>query len=288
MSTAFNASFYLSNNPDVVLAISQGFFSSAQQHFDLFGGRELRDPNSTFNSNYYSVQNPDVLSAVSTGVFSNAFEHFKEFGIKEDRAPTVAFSTFDAASYLSANADIAAAVTAGTISSALEHYMAFGASEGRDGSGISADAINPGATFTLTTGTNAGTDFTGGDGDDSFNADLSSTGTNTLNTLDRLEGGNGTDTLQAVLASDVTPASLANIENIIMTASGGARTLGLANATGVTTVTASGSSGAATVFWYKCWCCIKHAVNWSKRYFHSRFYSWNPDSCTRCKRSYCR
>ena len=38
MSTVFNASFYLTNNPDVVLAISQGHFSSAQQHFDAFGG----------------------------------------------------------------------------------------------------------------------------------------------------------------------------------------------------------------------------------------------------------
>ena len=69
MSSVFNTSFYLSNNADVVLAIAQGTFSSAQQHFDLFGGRELRNPNATFDSNYYSVQNPDVLSAVSAGVF---------------------------------------------------------------------------------------------------------------------------------------------------------------------------------------------------------------------------
>jgi len=58
-----------------------------------------------------------------------------------------------------------------------------------------------------------------------------------------LNGGDGADSLNAVLAADVTPASISNIEAIVVTGSGGARTLGLANATGVTSVTASGSSG---------------------------------------------
>ena len=154
---------------DVVLAISQGFFSSALQHFNLFGGRELRDPNSTFDTSYYSVQNPDVLSAVSSGVFANAFAHFQAFGVVENRAPTQAFGSFDAAGYLEANPDIAAAVTAGTITSALEHYMVFGASEGRAGSGITADVTNPGSNFTLTTNNSQVTggvdNFTGTDND---------------------------------------------------------------------------------------------------------------------------
>ena len=81
MSSVFNENFYLTNNADVVLAVSQGAFSSAQQHFDLFGGRELRNPNSTFDTNYYSVQNPDVLGAVSSGVFANAVVHFHSFGV---------------------------------------------------------------------------------------------------------------------------------------------------------------------------------------------------------------
>lgn len=51
-----------------------------------------------------------------------------------------------------------------------------------------------------------------------------------------------------MLASDVTPTALSNIETIVATASGGARVLGLTNATGVTSVTASGSTtGALTV-----------------------------------------
>jgi Ca2+-binding RTX toxin-like protein len=98
-------------------------------------------------------------------------------------------------------------------------------------------------TFTLTTGVDSSTAFTGGTGADTFNADLSSAGANTLNALDRLAGGAGADILNAVLVTDVTPASISDIEAIIVTGSGGARTLGLTNATGVTSVTSSGSAG---------------------------------------------
>ena len=51
MSSAaeFDQNFYLTNNADVVLAISQGSFANALDHFNQFGGKELRAPNSTFN-----------------------------------------------------------------------------------------------------------------------------------------------------------------------------------------------------------------------------------------------
>jgi hypothetical protein len=217
MSTTFNESYYLSQNPDVVLAISQGFFSSASQHFNLFGGRELRDPNSTFDTSYYSVQNPDVLTAVSTGVFANAFAHFQVFGVVENRVPTQAFASFDAEAYLEANADIAAAVSAGTITSALEHYMGFGAAEGRTGSGITADVTNPGSNFTLTTSNNQVTggvdNFTGTDNNDTFVA----LADGALDQSDIIDGGAGTDTLKArySLASSISrTASVTNVENI--------------------------------------------------------------------------
>ena len=103
-------------------------------------------------------------------------------------------------------------------------------------------SVVAGQTFTLTTSANTGALFTGGAGDDSYNGDLSG-GNNTLNALDRLDGGAGTDTLNAVLASDVTPASIANIENIVATASGGARELNLVNAPGVRSVSSTSSSG---------------------------------------------
>lgn len=89
----------------------------------------------------------------------------------------------------------------------------------------------------------SGTTFTGGAGGDTFNADLTAAGGNTLNALDRLNGGTGTDTLNAVLAADVTPASIAGIESISVTGSGGARSLSLVNATDITSVTSSGSAG---------------------------------------------
>ena len=79
-SATFNENFYLTNNADVVVAISQGFFSSALQHYNLFGGKELRAPNATFDPNYYAVNNPDVLNAVASGVFANVFEHYKASG----------------------------------------------------------------------------------------------------------------------------------------------------------------------------------------------------------------
>jgi len=201
MSSVFSTSFYLSNNADVVLAIAQGTFSSAQQHFDLFGGRELRNPNATFDSNYYSVQNPDVLSAVSAGVFANAFAHFQAFGVSENRAPTTDFAGFDAASYLAANTDVADAVTAGTISSALEHFMSFGSSEGRAGSGITAVPTNPGTTFTLASTSD---NIVGTTGDDQINGVVVGDGAtgSTLLAGDIIGGGTGTDTLDISVSGD--------------------------------------------------------------------------------------
>jgi len=225
MSTTavFDSSFYLSNNADVVLAISQGHFGSAQQHFDLFGGRELRNPNSTFDMNYYSVQNPDVLAAVSSGVFANAFAHFQQFGETENRAPSVTYATFDATGYLEANPDVAAAVTSGAIKSALEHYIAFGVTEGRAGSGVEAVVLNPGSTFTLTT--NADTSFVSTSGDDTFVGNViadNGTGT-TVNAGDNLSGGGGTgDTLNVSVSGtstgtvNVTALTLTDIENVLV------------------------------------------------------------------------
>ena len=169
MSSAitFDQSFYLTNNADVVLAISQGHFANALDHYNRFGGKELRAPNASFDPSYYAINNADVLNAVASGVFPNVFAHFQAFGESENRAPNVNLASFDATAYLAANADVAAAVTAGTFSSALDHFLAFGQNENRTGSGVTA-AVNPGQTFTLTTGADSGASFTGGSGDDTF------------------------------------------------------------------------------------------------------------------------
>jgi len=249
VSAQFNESFYLTNNADVVVGISQGHFSSALQHFTLFGGKELRAPNSTFDPNYYAINNADVLNAVSAGTFSSVFAHFQAFGESENRAPTSAFATFDAAGYLAANADVAAAVTAGTFSSALDHFITFGQNESRAGSGVTA-AVNPGSTFTLTT---TGDSFVGTDQDDTFIAGVSATAAdNTLGLIDSLNGGAGTDTLTVsanVLATDISVPStgITNIETVKITAVDGDGTVGTDAATfasraGVTLVQAAGNS----------------------------------------------
>ena len=56
-AAVFDQQFYLTNNADVVVAISQGQFANALDHFNQFGGKELRDPNGTFDMDYYAINN---------------------------------------------------------------------------------------------------------------------------------------------------------------------------------------------------------------------------------------
>lgn len=183
----FDESFYLSNNADVVLAISQGHFASALQHYQLFGGKhELRDPNATFDASYYASQNPDVLTAVSNSLIANVFTHYQMFGEAENRAPTASYAGFDAAGYLAANADVKAAVEAGTIASALDHFIAFGADEGRDGAGITTPTT-PGETFTLT----KNLDIFSAVGSGTVKGVLAAGDDNSWNVADTVSGGTG-------------------------------------------------------------------------------------------------
>ena len=100
-----------------------------------------------------------------------------------------------------------------------------------------------GKLFTLTTASNT---FTGTAADDSFEAGLSAAGLNTLNSGDRLDGGNGTDELFAVTSSSVTPASIAGIENVIITATAIA-SVDLTNASGITNITNQASTAGLTL-----------------------------------------
>ncbi len=253
MSSAaqFDQNFYLTNNADVVVAISQGHFANALDHYNQFGGKELRAPNGTFNPQYYAVNNADVLNAVAQGTFANVFAHYQEFGETENRAPSSALATFDAAGYLAANADVAAAVTAGTFSSALDHYIAFGQNESRSGSGVTA-SITPGSTLTLTTGADS---FTGGSGDDVFVAliDDNTAANNTLTALDTLAGGAGNDTLQITADTSAGAlafpgASVSGIETLLIrNASGQTLTINSANIADETTFINDRSTSALTL-----------------------------------------
>ena len=162
ISSLFDNNYYLSNNEDVALAIGNGHFSDGIQHYTLFGGRELRNPNASFDAVFYASQNTDVFSAVSVGFFSNVFEHYKLFGESENRIPSMEFSGFTAISYLEENPDVAIAIGDGFFKSALHHYLAFGKNEARKGAGIN-------SSLSLTTGPDV---LVGTLGDDIFTSKI--------------------------------------------------------------------------------------------------------------------
>jgi hypothetical protein len=244
-SANFDQAYYLSNNADVVLAISQGNFANALDHFNQFGGKELRQPNSGFNPSYYAINNADVLNAVSSGVFANVFSHYSAFGESENRAPNTNLATFDAASYLAANTDVAAAVTAGSFSSALDHFIAFGQAEARTGSGVT-EAANPGTSTSLTTSVD---NLTGTSGSDNFSGTVGNTDP-TIGAGDTIDGGTGTDTFQitatGAAAATVAGVTLTSIETIrVSDTSTAATTVNLAGQSGITTIESFGSANTA-------------------------------------------
>ncbi|MEB3831373.1 SdrD B-like domain-containing protein [Phormidium sp. CCY1219] len=168
----FDENYYLSVNTDVAAAITRGEFTSAEQHYRLFGEAEGRDPGYWFDPEFYAQQNPDVVAAVQAGQVSSLIEHFITFGAAEGRNPFAWFDSnfyrlenpevatavaqgefsslfehfvtlgaeqqrspsflFDAEYYLAQNTDVAAAVSQGEISSALEHFLQFGLEENRE------------------------------------------------------------------------------------------------------------------------------------------------------------
>ena len=174
----FDANYYISNNPDVAIAIDNGQFSDAFDHFDLFGAKELRAPNSLFSPNYYMNQNPDVSEAINNGTFKDLFHHYKIFGELENRAPSIGFEGFDPHAYFNSNPDVQNAISSNIFKSALEHYILFGRFEDRAGKGLSKTSI-----------LSDGTDNLIG----SFASDHFSANTNTISSNDILEGGGGTD-----------------------------------------------------------------------------------------------
>lgn len=109
----FDAGFYLALNPDVAAA-----GADPRAHFDSFGWREGRAPNTLFDSGAYLAANPDVRRA---GI--NPLDHYMTSGWREGRDPS---ARFDIERYLGANPDVRAAGI-----DPLSHYLANGASEGR-------------------------------------------------------------------------------------------------------------------------------------------------------------
>ncbi|AHF04284.1 Hemolysin-type calcium-binding protein [Marichromatium purpuratum 984] len=122
---AFDASFYLAENPDVAEAVAAGIFATAADHFQQWGMAEGRAPHALWDGEDYLADNPDVAAAVAAGTFASALEHYWSYGADENRAPG---PWFDTAAYLAANPDVAAAGL-----DATSHFVLWGAAEGRLG-----------------------------------------------------------------------------------------------------------------------------------------------------------
>lgn len=205
----FNSTYYVQQYPDVLLAISQGVFKTAEEHFTKFGAKEGRNPNAFFDSKYYLAQNQDVLQAVAAGTFASAYDHYVKNGAAEGRVPSAALATFDGAKYLAANADVKAAGF--TDKTAVSHYVLYGAAEGRSGTSSST-----GQTFTLTTaqdtpvGSDAADIFRGVAGVGVGQQDQT-----TLNSSDIIDGGKGEDTLVVLLNGNYGGgATIKNVETL--------------------------------------------------------------------------
>ncbi|WP_147029507.1 CHRD domain-containing protein, partial [Methylobacterium oxalidis] len=87
----FDAEFYLLANGDVADAarVAGGnTFVFAAQHYDRFGWREGRDPNTVFDTSGYLAAYGDVAAA---GI--NPLIHYNQFGFREGRDPSTEFDT---------------------------------------------------------------------------------------------------------------------------------------------------------------------------------------------------
>jgi len=258
----FNGTFYLSNNPDVLTAVSLGL-TTAFEHFSTFGHRENRPLLPFFDTQAYLLANPDVANATTAPGWVSAWNHFVLFGILEGRSPngsTGFTGLFDNAKYLAQNADVSNAVSGGAFRNGFEHYLLFGAKEGRaafdkGGNAIDfASSVTPGKTFTLTTGpdyADSTSSFRNGgllSSDFKFTSQsetIAAAGAGTLNDDDALidPSTSDNDVLNATLIGLVAP-TLQNIETINLTVNAGGIGLDFANVSGTKTVTLTGSANA--------------------------------------------
>ncbi len=84
----FDEAWYLSKNPDVREAVRRGVFTSARNHYILFGYYEHRMPAAiAVNENWYIQAYPDVAAAIQAGVYKTGQMHFEVAGFREGRLP---------------------------------------------------------------------------------------------------------------------------------------------------------------------------------------------------------
>ena len=153
----FDSNFYLDANPGVELAVNNGSFASAFDHFLQFGQFEGRNPSILFDTDFYLQENPGVANAVQLNQLT-AIAHFVDFGQFERRDPNAAFDTF---TYLQENPGVELAILLDELTG-IEHFVNFGILEGRSPSqdfiGITFDVV---VTSAANNGNNAALRFDG-------------------------------------------------------------------------------------------------------------------------------
>jgi hypothetical protein len=159
MAYSFNSNYYLANNPGVAQQVQAGVFTSAEQHFNMYGQFEGRNPNSAFDTSFYFAQNPGVVSAVLSGAFASVLDHYEQFGAAEGRQFQLGVP-FNETYYLATYPGVADAIAAGNFVSGWQHYTLYGFTQGfTPASGVTPPSPTPVVqTFTLTAGADGAND----------------------------------------------------------------------------------------------------------------------------------
>jgi len=201
---AFDAFYYA----DKYMGSYTGTLSPIE-HFVQIGAARGYKPNTDFDPTFYQARYSDLANLDAADLLF----HYVKFGLNEGRPGNATLATYNWASYLTAYPDVAKYVNdnlasfGGSASNgAIAHYVKFGAVQG-----FTVPGSVPAQTFMLTTGTES---YTGGAGNDTFNAPLAGTAgtTMTYSAVDAISGGAGTDTLY--VESNTTTLNLALVKSV--------------------------------------------------------------------------
>jgi len=237
---AFDAFYYAAN----YMGAYAGTLTPVE-HFVQIGAARGYKPNADFDPAFYAGEYDDLAGLDA----ADLLYHYVKFGLNEGRAGNATLADYDWADYLAAYPEVAAYVDANLASfggsrtnGAIAHYVKFGEDQG-----FTLPTAPASEDFDLTSainGVNAGTDFTGGAGDDYFTA-LPGTWT----TLDVIDGGAGADTFNITDTSAIAKPTGATVSNIETINAISTSTVTLSTTTGFSGLTAlnTTSTGGATV-----------------------------------------
>ena len=240
---------------DALYGVAVGTTTMAQVTADITASGGLDNAlNAYFRSSFDGVSTTTIAANMCTNL-----------GIVAGQNGLVAADVTTAQNYIVGTLNAAAANARGTAVkgilnnlSALTNDKVFGTAATKFNSDIDKAAAYTGTsditagtapspvvnnTFALTTGSN---NFTGTGGNDTFDAGLSTSSLQTLNSGDRLDGGDGTDEIIATLNTSVSPTTFNSIENVFVTTTATA-TLDLTASKGVLNITSQGATAATTI-----------------------------------------